>query len=180
MKKYWIASSMIALFLIFALFPLKAESQPMKRQLPRMALKGYLNLTPEQEAKLEEFRKARLEGRKAFQEKMRQMREEISGLLKDPKADRKKIDSLIDEIAKLRASQWKEAIRHREEVNKIFTPEQQEKLKKFREKMITRRFMDRGFFGERQFRQGRFWGPQRFPGFGWRGGRFPHRMWHWW
>lgn len=192
MKRYGMAASLFAVFLIFILFPSSATTQPLRRP-GRMAndfplfLKNVLNLTPEQEARLQEFRKARQEEMKAFQEKMKKMRSELRELMKDPKADEKKIDGLIDEMSKLRAMQFKSSVKQRKEIRKIFTPEQLEKMDKFKARLMDQRAMRKGqpFPQGRFLRQGRFFGPERFGGpwgrgYGFRGPSFRERMRRWW
>ncbi|MCX8161224.1 MAG: Spy/CpxP family protein refolding chaperone [Candidatus Saccharicenans sp.] len=102
-------------------------------------LKDALQLTPEQEKKLEEFRKARLEEARAHREKMARLRDEFRKLVEDPKADEKKIDSLIDEMSKLRAERMKAMFRNRKEWEKILTPEQLQKLEEYRKDFRLRR-----------------------------------------
>jgi hypothetical protein len=93
-----------------------------------------------------------------------------------------------EEMMKLRAERAKAAFRHRGEVEKIFTPEQLEKMEAFRERALDRPGMagrGRMGFGRMGFRgpgMGRFMGP----GFGMRRmgrfGAFPHRPfpgWRW-
>ncbi|MGB9893900.1 MAG: Spy/CpxP family protein refolding chaperone [Candidatus Saccharicenans sp.] len=125
-------------------------------------LKDALQLTPEQEKKLEEFRKARLEEAKAFREKLREMREELRKAIADPKADEKKINSMIDELAKFRADRVKAQLKNRKEWEKIFTPEQLKKLEEYRKDFRLRRELMPG--------------PRR--PMGWRGWMFlKHRAW---
>lgn len=102
-------------------------------------LKDALQLTPEQEKKLEEFRKARLEEARAHQEKMARLRDEFRKLMEDPKADEKKVNSLIDEMSKLRAERMKAMFRYRKEWEKILTPEQLKKLEEYRKDFRLRR-----------------------------------------
>jgi hypothetical protein len=124
---------------------------------------------------------------KAFQEKMKKMRSELRELMKDPKADEKKIDGLIDEMSKLRAMQFKSSVKQRKEIRKIFTPEQLEKMDKFKARLMDQRAMRKGqpFPKKRFLRQGRFFGPERFGGpwgrgYGFRGPSFRERMRRWW
>jgi Spy/CpxP family protein refolding chaperone len=150
MNKKLMAFGLMSVLLLVLAFS-QANAQPMKRPGPMgpglgpgyQLLKDALQLTPEQEKKLEEFRKARQEEARAFQEKMRSMREEFRKLMKDPKADRKKLDSLIDEMAKMKAERMKSALKNREEWRKIFTPEQLKKLDEYRQDMALRTWMQR-------------------------------------
>jgi Spy/CpxP family protein refolding chaperone len=132
MKRTSVIIGSTALFLFFSLMSPAVYGQPDRRPGAR---EEWLNLTPEQKTKLEEFRKARQEESKAFFEQTRKMRTELRELMKDPEANEKKIDSLIDEMSKLRASQMKSGIKHRQEMKKIFTPEQLEKMQNARARL---------------------------------------------
>ena len=172
MKKYFVAIVMIigVLTLCWSSFAQQAQ-KPAEKEKPatpaepaRMAslarLNEYLDLTPEQEAKLKDTLKARVEERKAFQEQIKKMRSELAPLLKDPKADQDKINSLIDQISKMRADQTKKALGNRKEFEKFLTPEQLDKLNRPRGRLMTRGPVG-GF--------GRFMGPVTRPGIGPRG-----------
>jgi len=137
---------------------------------PLARLKEYLNLTPEQEAKLQDFLKARVEERKAFQEQINKMHSELTPLLKDPKADQNKISSLIDQIAKMRADQTKKALTSRRDMENIFTSEQLDKLNQSRGQLMRRGPLNDFFMDRQRFMQrGRFIGPGMRPGLGFRG-----------
>jgi len=97
-----------------------------------------LNITPEQQKKIWEFRDARLKEGQAFREQMSKMRTEMRDLMKDPKANVSKIDGLIDNMSKLHADREKAAFRTRGEFEKLFTPEQLEKMKTFRGALMGR------------------------------------------
>lgn len=106
--------------------PAKPEPGP---RGPLANLKDFLQLTPEQEAKLKEMQKARQDEQKAFRDQMQKLRGELNPLLRDPKADQNKINSLVDQIAKLGADRTKKVLANRNPLQKILTPEQLEKLK---------------------------------------------------
>lgn len=141
-----------------------------------------IGLTPEQKARLEELRKARLEERKAHFEKMQRLRQEMRELMQDPQANEKDIINLYEQMSSLRAERFRNSLRDRNEFRKILTPEQLEKLDRFKARIGERRDVLRGrFLGPRamggparfprQGRMSRFWG---------RGGRFgarPLRCW---
>lgn len=141
----------------------------------RMLAREALDLTPDQEKALAEFRKARTGERRAYRDEMSGTREEMRGLAADPEANRAKIEVLIDRASRLRAEHEKAAFRHRADRDKIFTPDQREKMKAFRESFATRR----GFAGRGTLGIGRpgFRGPGRLMGQGFeRGGRARARM----
>jgi len=143
------------------------SDKPEKMMRPgRALLKDALQLTPEQEAKIEEFSKARQEESRAFREKMRQMRENLRELMADPKADEKKVNSLIDEIAKLRGDRMKAQFKNRKEWEKILTPEQLKKLQDYRQDFRLREHLLRGPRGRMAIRARmlmRHWGfPDRW------------------
>ncbi|MDD8026700.1 MAG: Spy/CpxP family protein refolding chaperone [Acidobacteriota bacterium] len=101
-------------------------------QARRAPVQEALNLTPEQKAKLEEFRKARQAEMQAFAERMGKLRQEMQALRQDGKADLTKMNGLIDEMYKLQAERAKAGFKNAQEREKIFTPEQLEKMKTFR------------------------------------------------
>jgi len=97
-----------------------------------------LGLTPDQVKSLEALRKARTEERQAFRQEMDKIRTETRELLRDPEANRARLDGLIDRRAELRAEREKSALRTRAERDKIFTPEQREKIRAFRSSRLGR------------------------------------------
>ena len=111
----------------------KAKPAP---QAPLQKLKAHLEITPEQEAKLKAFREARQAQNKAFAEQMKKYRDEMQALRKDPKGDPKKAEALIDQMFKLRADRAKAGIKTGQEWQKIFTPEQLEKMKQGRHRLM--------------------------------------------
>jgi Spy/CpxP family protein refolding chaperone len=106
--------------------------RPGQARIERPRPLADLGLTPEQEKALQDLRKARLEESRAFRDEMAKLRDEMRGLAEDPDANRARIESLIDKRAGLLAAREKSALRARSARNKIFTPEQLEKLKTFR------------------------------------------------
>lgn len=161
-----------AAFLAFAValvFPVLAAAQekqtaPRRDERPaRMLARDALDLTPEQEKALADFRKARADEAKAFREEMEKIRAERRELAKDPQANQAKLNALIDKASKLRAEREKAAIKNGLERNKIFTPEQLEKMRAlwgrlgFRARMARRVPMAPERMGMRA--PGRFMGP---------------------
>lgn len=133
-----ITSALTAVFLA-ALLALPAAAQapgdqgddrPMPRL--RMAARDILDLTPEQEKKLEAFREARIEDSRAFRDQMMKMRGELDELMKDPAANQAKINGAIDRMSNLRADRLKAAVKSRAGWQAIFTPEQLEKMNSYR------------------------------------------------
>ncbi|NQT80845.1 MAG: Spy/CpxP family protein refolding chaperone [Candidatus Aminicenantes bacterium] len=163
MKRYVSVVTLILVFLCFCLFPSNARGQTSERP-DKDVLRGFagsrnfLDLTPEQESKLGELRKMRMEKRREFQKNMVALQEEIRKLMKDPEANEKEIIGLYDKVAKLRSSQFSEFVQFRKEMKKIFTPEQLEKLEKLESRITQRRGAIRGgFLAQRGFaRAGRF------------------------
>jgi Spy/CpxP family protein refolding chaperone len=135
-----LVTAIASAFLVAALWPLTASGQqavqdkPQTQERTRMGRMGrdLLNITPEQQKKLQAFREARMKDRTAFRDQMRKIHEDMRGLMKDPNANAAKIDGLIDSMARLRADREKMAFRTRMEWEKIFTPEQLAQVRKFR------------------------------------------------
>lgn len=103
---------------------------PQGQQGPLARLQNFLNLTPEQVQKFKDFQKARQDEQKSFRGEMQKLRGDLRPMLKDEKADKGKINGLIDQIAKLGADRAKQALGNRGGIQKILTPEQADKLKK--------------------------------------------------
>jgi Spy/CpxP family protein refolding chaperone len=103
---------------------------PRGQQGPLARLQNFLNLTPEQVQKFKDFQKVRQDEQKSFRDQMQKLRGDLRPLLKDEKADKGKINGLIDQIAKLGADRAKQALGNRDGIQKILTPEQADKLKK--------------------------------------------------
>jgi Spy/CpxP family protein refolding chaperone len=136
MKKNVIATFVTLGFLALLISPLAAQDEPAPPRNPRLGpgagIQKWLELTPEQEAKLKEMSKARMEEAKGFREKLGKMQQDLRQILEDPKADQKKVEGLVDEIHRLKAAQMKAHLKFRKEREAVFTPEQLEKLKKAR------------------------------------------------
>lgn len=121
------------------------EAPPARPERPgRLLARQALDLTPEQEKALAEFRRARAEERQAFREEMAKVRGQMRGLMADPEANRAKLEGLIDRSARLRAEREKAALGHRAERERLFTPEQREKMRALRESRDARREFVRG------------------------------------
>jgi len=178
------ASLFLAVILAAAFITAQEAQAPppaVKKPPVKMGPRESLGLTAEQEKALETFRKTRMDENRAFREEMMKLRGEMRELAQDPKAGEAKMNGLIDKTAELRAERAKAAFKHGGEVEKIFTPEQLEKLKTFRARVMDRPGMagrGRMGFGRMGFRgpgMGRFMGPR----FGMRRmgrfGAFPHR-----
>jgi len=137
MKKIFAALTILGfLFLSAGGFAQQPPAKQEKPAVPAPAQKGpmpnmkeFLQLTPEQEAKIKDMQKARQEEQKAFREQMQKLRGELAPLLKEPKADQNKINGLVDQIAKLGADRTKKVLANRNPMQKILTPEQLEKMK---------------------------------------------------
>lgn len=150
---------MAAAFLAAALFPLFAAAQENGQaasagqagtpQIGRQGLPDSLGLTAAQKKALEELRKSRATERQAFGEEMGKLRAEMRELAKDPQANQARIDALIDKRAALRAGREKSSLRARAERNKIFTPDQLEKLRRIAGRSRIGRLRDGRLLGPR-------------------------------
>jgi len=152
MKKYLAALTILGfLFMAAGAYAQQPPAKPEKPQKPAPGqgaplanLKDFLQLTPEQEAKIKDMQKARQEEQKAFREQMQKLRGELNPLLKDQKADQNKINGLIDQIAKLNADRMKKGLANRNPLQKILSPEQLDKLKNARGRFMGQGPMMRG------------------------------------
>lgn len=168
MKRYVLFMTLILFFLSSAIFTPIAHSQEAKKPEGKVSRdypstwEEYIDLTPEQKSKLEEFRKKRQAERKESMKNMWAVRKELRELMRDPEANEKKILGIYDKQAKFRSDRFKKSFQHRKEIKEILTTEQWEKLEKLKKRMALRRgrFMGReGFFrrGIKRQRFHRFW-----------------------
>ncbi len=140
MKKYLAILTVIGIiafgFLSFAQEKPAPQPKPGQQAAapggPMQRLKNWLNLTPDQETKLKEFQKARQDEQKAFGDQMKKLRDELAPLMKDSKSDTNKINGLIDQTTKLQADRMKKGVLNERNLEKIFTPDQLEKVKNAR------------------------------------------------
>lgn len=189
--------TMVMTLMVTALFlPLMAggqeagEDPPPQRQPRRQMLtRDILDITPEQQEKIEAFRKARNDANTAFRDLMAGIRGELRELMKAPATNEAAIGGLIDKMYKLQADRAKEAFETHREWQSIFTSEQLEKMKNDRAAFSRSSRLNRGrarallgriragssrlgwgrrldsrFMGPRFGRFDRF-GPRRGPGF---------------
>jgi Spy/CpxP family protein refolding chaperone len=137
MKKYVAAIVLVALGAFgLSLFAQDQTTAPAVVKPDRPAFQGplarakdALKLTPDQEARLKEFHKARQADNKAFTEQMKKLRSDMQALRQDDKADPNKVNGLIDQMFKLQADRAKAQFKNRKDLEKIFTPEQLQKMK---------------------------------------------------
>ncbi len=164
MKRYALFMTLILFFLSSTIFPPNAQGQEAKKPEKKVSRDhpsgrgDFLDLTPEQKSKMEEFRIKGQEERKESMENMQAVRKELRELMRDPEANEKKILGIYDQLAKLRSNRFKKFVQHRKEIKKMLTPEQWEKLGKHKKRMARRRgrFTGRRGFFRRGFQQQRF------------------------
>jgi Spy/CpxP family protein refolding chaperone len=198
-KTIRIETVLAAVALVAALWPFQAgaQAQQAPQDKPQVQEKAHprrdmvrdlLAISPEQEKKIQEFRQGRQKDGQAFRDEMTKMRGEMRDLMKDTKANVARIDGLIDQRSKLRADREKLAVRTRGEWEKLFTPEQLEKMKKYRGAFMGRQGLaEGGRFGLGRPGMGRFMGMRGMgmgarSAWGWRMhrlGRFWHRAFFW-
>ena len=161
MKKQILILAFALFFLALVLLPVNNYAQRggkpfLKDEALFLKFSWLFDLTEEQKSKLEELRKKWIEQRWDFQDEMKRLRFKLRELLKDPQADEKEIENIIDEISKLRAEHFKRMLKHRKEIRAILNPEQLDKLEKFKRILFRKRMLQNRRFsrGERFFRPG--------------------------
>jgi Spy/CpxP family protein refolding chaperone len=121
------ATIALTVLAVLAALAVPAGAQTERRPM-RLLAADALDLTPEQEAKLDELAEAhRASGKDVF-DRMDKLRGELDDLTKSPDFDMGKAEKLIDEMSRLRADREKAGLRHRLEMRKVLTPEQLKKL----------------------------------------------------
>ncbi len=165
-KIAWIVLVGGSLFLAGTAWSLQQEEPQAPEPGARLEsrLTRQLNLTTDQQAKFDALRQARQDRRLAFREEMRKLKDEFRVLRNDPQSDPTKADGLIDRMSKLKADWMKAGLRHRQEIDRILTPRQKEKLALLRSRIQNR--MNR--FSSRAQGFDRFMGRRGFDRPGWR------------
>ncbi len=138
MKNKLMAISVVLLFLFVITSMLSA--QPLRRPgafWPGLGPRWqeWLGLTADQKSKIESLRQTHQKEMQGLWDKLAELQKQLREARQDPKADPKKIDSLIDEIFKLRAAQMKARIKHQAEIEKVLTKEQKDKLDQAKQRM---------------------------------------------
>jgi Spy/CpxP family protein refolding chaperone len=82
------------------------------------------DLTPEQKTKIEALRTPHLAASNAHRAQMGELRAKKRTLTLAEKPDMREINSVIDQMEKLRSNQMKAAVAHRQAVRETLTPEQ--------------------------------------------------------
>jgi len=147
------------LFMAFGLAAQEKQQAPEPKADIERLTGNPLDLTAGQQAKLEAMRKAHQGQSQAFLDETKKLRDEFRSLRDDPKADQKKVDAVVDRMAKVRADRIKAGIQHRREFENILTPEQRAKMAGFHDRLREFRGRSRGF--GRGFGHGLFQGFRR-------------------
>ena len=87
-----------------------------------------LNLTEEQKSKIEELRLAHHKKILPLKTDLNNKKTELKLLMAIDNPDMKKIESVIEEMGKIKVQIHKSCIQHKLEVRKLLTPEQQKKF----------------------------------------------------
>ncbi|KTD60164.1 envelope stress induced periplasmic protein [Legionella sainthelensi] len=93
-----------------------------------------LNLTPEQEAKLQTYKEKAQANFKTNYSQLRTLRTQINSLIESDKIDETKLDSLIDQIDKIRGSMLKTKIMMQHQMFTILDAKQKAKFLKLKKK----------------------------------------------
>jgi Spy/CpxP family protein refolding chaperone len=160
MKKTIVLATVIlgaVLFMAFGLAAQEKQQAPEPKADAERLTRNPLDLTAEQQTKLEAMRKAHQAQSRAFLDEMKKLRDEFRSLRDNLKADPKKVAAVVDRMAKVRADRMKAGVQHRREFENILTPEQRAKMAGFHDRLREFRGRSRGF--------GRGFGHGLFQGF---------------
>lgn len=112
------------------------QAQPRGRLGDRLG--AWVGLTPEQQSRLDALRKADEEQCRTSATEMEKLEEELRTLGQDLKSDPAKADGLIDRLSRLQADRMKSTFRFHQDFEKILTPEQRERVARFRSRFAER------------------------------------------
>jgi len=82
------------------------------------------NLTPEQEAKIQQLRSAQLERSLKHRAQMDELRARKRSLMLEKNPDMNAVNAVVDQMTAMRGDMMKEAIKHRQEIRNLLTDEQ--------------------------------------------------------
>ncbi len=123
--KTMIAVSVATFFMAGVAFAQPMEEGVAYRQKNiKEAIHKKLGLTPEQQQKLEENRKAQEEAMKKLHEGMKQQREKLQEALKNPEATRASVEPIVTEMKSLQAQLIDQRMNGIFTAKSILTPEQ--------------------------------------------------------
>jgi Spy/CpxP family protein refolding chaperone len=112
-----------------------AEGEPQKRgKGHKESIFKELNLTPEQQKKLAENRRAQGEEMASLRASIKEKQDKLQGELKNPAVTREKVEPLVNEIKSLQARLIDHRVNGIFAVKKILTPEQLVKFEQMMEK----------------------------------------------
>lgn len=86
------------------------------------------NLTPEQEAKIQQLRTVQVENRLKHRSKMDELRARQRTLMLEKTPDMNAVNAVVDQMTALRGEMMKESIKHRQEIRSLLTDEQRIKF----------------------------------------------------
>ena len=136
MKKTGLVSIGLAVFFLMV-SSVYAQEQSAGKPEGSRAKEGIfkeLNLTPEQQNKLEENRKAQREKTSQLRERMMEKEKQLQQALKDPGVTKVKVEPLLNEIKSSQAQLIDQRVSGIFAVREILTPEQVSKLTQLMEK----------------------------------------------
>lgn len=135
--KMMVIAGAIVIFTAGTVFAQPMEEKNVSRQKDvKEAIHKKLGLTPEQQQKLEENRKAQTEAMKKLHEGMKQQREKLQEALKSPEATRASVEPIIAEMKSLQAQLIDQRMNGIFAAKSILTPEQFAKFTEMTEKHV--------------------------------------------
>ena len=126
-KLIWISAFTLALFLGQPSF-----AQEKHQQLDKLA--AELNLTSEQQAKVKALKEQGYADMKANLTQLKALRGQIGDLVKADKIDEAKLDSLVEQINKIRGSMLKSRILMQHQMYSLLTEQQKAKFLELKKK----------------------------------------------
>lgn len=115
-------------------FACSGDSKQCNKQHHSDNLAKELNLTPEQQAKLQTYKEEAQANFKSNYTQLRTLRTKINSLIQSDKMDEAKLDSLIDQVNKIRGSMLKNKVIMQHEMYTILDAKQKAKFLELKKK----------------------------------------------
>jgi Spy/CpxP family protein refolding chaperone len=130
MKSKSILAAALLFFFATLVFAQEAPKDKDLKGPGKREMKGRINFTDEQRAKMKTFRFELQKKQVSLKAKVQTARIELKELLSAEKIDKTAIEKKLSEISKIQVDQKMTFINHWEQVNQILTPEQKEDWKR--------------------------------------------------
>lgn len=134
-KLIWLATCALTFILVQPSFACGQNDKPCDAAHHRFdKLEAALELTPEQKAKIKAYKEQTRTSMKTNYAQLKALRSQISVLVKSDKIDEAKLDSLVEQVNKIKGAMLKNRIMMQHEMYVLLTDKQKAKYQELKKK----------------------------------------------